>query len=84
MNDDELKRHFDVLAEAAETRSDRILEALSLLDEKVDRYQTENRQEFAETGSMIKLSYPPLDQRLTTLESRVGRIESVLFPEGRQ
>jgi hypothetical protein len=82
--DEDLKRHMDILAEAADRKIDRILEAISLLDEKVDRHQTENRQEFAETRSMIKLSYTSLDQRLTTLESRVERIEGVLFSENRQ
>ena len=33
---------------------------------------------------MIKLSYTSLDQRLTTLESRVERIEAVVFSDGRQ
>ena len=75
---------MDILAEAADRKIDRILEAISLLDEKVDRHQTENRQEFAETRSMIKLSYTSLDQRLTTLESRVERIEAALFSEDRQ
>jgi uncharacterized coiled-coil protein SlyX len=82
--DEDLKRHMDILAEAADRKIDRILEVLSLLDEKVDRHQTENRQEFAETRSMIKLSYTSLDQRLTTLESRVERIEAILFSEDRQ
>ena len=82
--DEDLKRHMDILAEAADRKIDRILEAISLLDEKVDRHQTENRQEFAETRSMIKLSYTSLDQRLTTLESRVERIEAALFSEDRQ
>ena len=84
MNDEELKRHFDVVAEATDQKFDRILEAITLLDEKVDRHQAETRQEFAETRSMIKLSYTALDQRLTSLETRVERIETVLFSEGRQ
>ncbi|HEX7705328.1 MAG TPA: hypothetical protein VF701_02620 [Thermoanaerobaculia bacterium] len=65
--DEDLKRHMDTLAEAADRKLDRVLEVLSLLDEKVDRHHTESRQEFAETRSMIKLSYASLDQRLTTL-----------------
>jgi len=67
--DEDLKRHMDVLAEATDRKMDRILETLSLLDEKVDRHQTESRKEFAETRSMIKLSYTSLDQRLSNLES---------------
>jgi hypothetical protein len=82
--DEDLKRHMDILAEASERKLDRIFEVLSLLDEKVDRHQSESRMEFAETRSMIKLSYASLDQRLSTLESRVERIEGVLFSEGRQ
>lgn len=82
--DDDLKRHMDILAEAADRKIERILEGLSLLDEKVDRHQTESRQEFAETRSMIKLSYTSLDERPSTLESRVERIEAVLFSEDRQ
>lgn len=54
--DEDLKRHMDILAEAADRKVDRILDVLSLLDEKVDRHQTESRQEFAETRSMITLS----------------------------
>ena len=67
--DEDLKRHMDVLAEATDRKMDRILETLSLLDEKVDRHQTESRKEFAETRSMIKQSYTSLDQRLSNLES---------------
>ncbi len=84
MDDGELKRHFDVLAEANDQKFDRILEAISLLDAKVDRHHAETRGEFGETRSMIKLSYTALDQRLTSLESRVERIETVLFSEDRQ
>ena len=51
--DEDLKRHMDVLAEAADRKIDRILEILSLLDQKVDRHQIESRNDFAETRSMI-------------------------------
>jgi hypothetical protein len=54
--DEELKRHLDNLAEAAGRKIDRVLEVLRLLDEKVDRHQSESRREFSETRSMIKLS----------------------------
>jgi hypothetical protein len=82
--DEDLKRHLDILAEAAGRKIDRVLEVLQLLDEKVDRHQGESRQEFSETRSMIKLSYSSLEQRLSTLESRVERIEALLFSDDRQ
>ena len=67
-NHAETRRHFDSSLERQESRFDALAEMVALLDAKVDRDQAETRHEFAETRSMIKLSYSALDQRLTSLE----------------
>ncbi|MBW3563607.1 MAG: hypothetical protein KY459_02670 [Acidobacteria bacterium] len=55
--DEDLGRHLDVLAEAADRKDRPYSRSGSLLDEKLDRHQTGSRQELTETRSMIKLSY---------------------------
>lgn len=80
---DDLKRHMDVLAERSERRSEQILEAFATLNEKLDRGLAESRSDFQngfnETQALIKLSYSQLDQRLSSLESRVDRLEKLVL-----
>jgi predicted nucleic acid-binding Zn-ribbon protein len=83
---DEMRRHFDVRFEDIETRFDALAEGVQLLDEKVDRGNSDIRDEmrrgFAETHAMIKFSHVELDRRVLalehghrTLEDKVERLE---------
>lgn len=54
----EIRRHFDVTAERLDVRVDWVVEALSLVDHKVDRNAMEIREEmrqgFADLRAVIK------------------------------
>jgi len=83
----EIRRHFDVTAERLEGRIDLVVEALTQLDEKldrsVDRLDQKIERTAADTQAMIKFSHAELDRRIRTLEegfadlqARVERLES--------
>lgn len=87
MTDEELNerfektwRHFDVVAERLDKKIDLVAETVALLDEKMTReiasVRDEMRHGFTETQAMIKFSYSELDRRLTSLESRVDKLEA--------
>jgi chromosome segregation ATPase len=80
---DEVKRHFNVVAERLEGRIQLLAEGLGSLDErvvrldeKVDRLERRMDEQFDETRAMIKLSHAELDRRLRTLEGRQDDLES--------
>ncbi len=56
----EIKRHFGVIAEALQGQIRQVGEAVSAVDEKIDReigaLREETRTEFAETKAMIRFS----------------------------
>jgi hypothetical protein len=83
----DLRRHFDVTAERFERKVELVAEAVTQLDEKVDRRLGEMNQAmlsgFAETQAMIKFSHAELDRRvrlleegLSALQVRVEKLES--------
>jgi enoyl-[acyl-carrier-protein] reductase (NADH) len=87
MTDEELKeqfektwRHFDTVAERLDKKIDLVAETVAYLDEKMTReigsVRDEMRHGFIETQAMIKFSYSELDRRLTSLESRVDKLEA--------
>lgn len=84
---EEVKRHFNVVAEQLGGQIRLVAEGVSGLDARIDReiraLREEMRSEFEETRAMIRLSYAELDQRIrrledgfATLETRVGRLEA--------
>jgi len=87
MSDEELKeqfektwRHFDVVGERLDKKIDLVAETVALLDQKMTRevasVRGEMRHGFTETQAMIKFSYSELERRLTSLESRVDKLEA--------
>ncbi|HET8798957.1 MAG TPA: hypothetical protein VFO89_14785 [Thermoanaerobaculia bacterium] len=58
---------------------------MTALNEKLDRTGRDIRSEmhggFAETQAMIKFSHADLDRRVTLLETRVERLESLIERE---
>lgn len=70
---EEIKRHFDVVAEGLEHKIQLVAEGVTNLNEKFDREMTslreENEQAHREILSAIKFSYAELDQRIRVLES---------------
>jgi len=79
---EEVKRHFNVVAEQLGGQIRLVAEGVSGLDLKIDALREEVRSESEETRAMIRLSYAALDQRIrrledgfTTLAARVDKLE---------
>jgi chaperonin cofactor prefoldin len=74
-----LRRHAEVLAEAADKRIDFLTEMVALLDEKVDRktgaLELRMDQSFADTQAMIKFSHAELDRRVRFMEQTLQVLE---------
>jgi len=68
---EEIKRHFSVVAEGLEYKIQLLAEGITNVDEKLERFRKEVKEEFKEAKSMIKFSFAELDRRITTLESEV-------------
>jgi len=80
---DDIKRHFDIVAEGLRDEIRLVADGVALNSERLDRvegrldridgeltsFRAEVRHEFAEVRSAIKLSYAELDGRLTKLEA---------------
>jgi hypothetical protein len=79
---DEVKRHFNVVAEDLRSEIRLVAEAVTAVDQRIDReasaLRTEMKEQFEETRAMIRLSYTELDRRLRTLEGRQDALESRL------
>ncbi len=80
---EEIKRHFDVVAEGLEHKIQLVAEGVTNVNEKLERFRQEVQEEFKEVKAMIKFSYAELDRRIRTLEedfltlkSRVERLET--------
>jgi hypothetical protein len=79
---DEVKRHFDATAEALRGDIRVIADSVVAVADRLDRTAMDIREEmrsgFAETQAMIKFSHADLDRRLTSLETRVERLETIV------
>jgi len=77
---DEIKRHFNVVAERIESKIALAVEALDskieAVDGKVSSLRIEMRDGFDEVKAMIKFSYAELDRRISTLETSFARLEA--------
>ncbi|HEY2324922.1 MAG TPA: hypothetical protein VGJ82_18835 [Thermoanaerobaculia bacterium] len=87
MSDEDIKRHFDVVAERIEKRFDLLAEAVQHLDSKIDRktdaldrkldeLTVETRTGFRELGARIDVSVAQLSDRLATLEQSHSALEA--------
>ena len=87
---DDIKRHFDIVAEGLRDEIRLVADGVALNSERLDRvegrldridgaltsFRAEVRHEFAEVRSAIKLSYAELDGRLTKLESSQANLQT--------
>ena len=80
---EDVKRHFDVVAERLESQIRLVAEGHHLIRQELQAFRAEVSAEFSEVRSMIKLSYAELDRRFRTLEGavvsladRVDRLEA--------
>jgi len=86
---EEIKRHFDVVAESLKDEIKLVAEGHSILDrkmdgldkkvggldKKVDKLRKENAEEHREILSAIKFSYAELNHRIVTLENKFIDVE---------
>lgn len=76
----EMRRHFDVTAEAVDRKISSVSESAVMLAETLDRRAGEIEQKmdrgFSETQAMIKFSHAELDRRLTKLEHAFGELQA--------
>ncbi len=75
---DEIKRHFNVVAEGLRSEIRVVAEAVQGLREETTREFKAVREEIAETQAMIRLSFGQLDQRIRTLEESMATLRSRL------
>jgi hypothetical protein len=72
---EEVKRHFDVVAEDLRARDRLLAEAIASVAERVDRLGADLRAEMAaqdsETRTLLTLSHRGLDTRLRAVEARL-------------
>lgn len=75
---DEIKRHFNVVAEGLRSEIRTVAEGLSATNEKIDRLETRAFEELSEIKAMIRLSFGELDRRMRSLESDVTSLRTRL------
>ncbi len=77
------RKQFEAVSERLEAKIDGLSEGLVNLNQMLDRtaedIRSEMRTGFADTQAMIKFSHVQLDGRITALEQRVGRLESIIL-----
>lgn len=75
---DEIKRHFNVVAEGLRSEIRTVAEGLSATNEKIDRLESRVFEELSEIKAMIRLSFGELDRRMRSLEADVTSLRTRL------
>lgn len=75
---EEVKRHFDVVAEGLRGEIRQVAEGVALVNEGLDRQIHENETAHREILSAIRFSYAELDQRIRSVETEVAELKSRL------
>lgn len=73
---EEIKRHFNIVAEGLEHKIQLVAEGITNVNEKMERFRQEVKEEFKETRIMIKFSYIELERRISAIESEVISLKS--------
>jgi len=73
---EEIKRHFSIVAEGLEHKIQLVAEGITNVDEKLERFRQEVKEEFKETRSMIRFSYAELDRRVVAIEGEVMSLKN--------
>ena len=68
---EEIKRHFNVVAEGLEHKIQLVAEGITNVDENMERFRQEVKEEFKETRIMIKFSHAELDRRIAVTKTRL-------------
>ena len=72
---EEIKRHFDVVAESLESKIQTVAEGHDITIRKIEDSNKESEQQHNEIKSMLKFSYVELDNRVVSLEKRLAVLE---------
>ena len=64
------------MAEGLEHKIQLVAEGITNVDEKLERFRQEVKEEFKETRSMIKFSYAELDRRVAVIEDEVMSLKN--------
>jgi ubiquinone biosynthesis protein UbiJ len=75
---DEIKRHFNVVAEALRSDVRAVADAVTATNERLDRLEAKLAEELGEIKAMIRLSFGQLDQRIRTLEEDMASLRARL------
>lgn len=75
---EEIKRHFNVVAESLRTEIRAVAEAQTATNERLDRLEIRIGEESSETRAMIRLSFGELDRRIRSLETDVTSLRARL------
>ena len=75
---DEIKRHFNVVAEGLRSEIRTVAEGLEATNEKIDRLESHIAEELSEIKAMIRLSFGELDRRMRSLEGDVASLRARL------
>lgn len=82
MNDQELKRHFEVLTEHLDSKIPLLAEGQTApaerLSGRIERLDPTMREENEETRSLIRLSDGQIDRRVASLETDVADLRARL------
>jgi chromosome segregation ATPase len=67
---EEVKRHFEVVAEGMGSQIRMVAEGFVATNERLDRFEVRVSDQFGGMESMMRLSFSELDRRIQTLASR--------------
>ena len=75
---EEIKRHFNVVAEGLRSEVRTVAEGVAGTNDRLDRLESRMDEGFSEVKAMIRLSFGELDRRIRTLESDVSTLRARL------
>lgn len=75
---EEVKRHFDVVAEGLRGEIRQVAEGVANVGERLDRHARDNVSAQREILSAIRFSYAELDQRIRSVETEVADLKTRL------
>ncbi len=75
---EEIKRHFNVVAEDLRSEIRTVAEGFIATNESLDRMESRMAEEFSEIKAMIRLSFGELDRRIRSLETDVSSLRARL------
>lgn len=76
---DKSRKQFETIVERLEANIQIVAEGHLALSRQITEMRTEMREGFREVNARIDVSVAQMNERYTTLEQRVGRLESIIL-----